>query len=159
MRGAVISTPPYDFMACCLIKCRENLSFIPTYIYIPREPQLLALSSKLHFRQVRGVRTRQRTSLGKQVGYKVLSALCVLGCDEGSLQMEAPLKRLRSTRLYGVTSQKTEFFTVTTRAGRPRGRSSSPGTVKNFFLFSTFSRLALGVYPTSFPIFPMGTGG
>jgi hypothetical protein len=35
------------------------------------------------------------------------------------------------------------------RAGRPRGRSSSPGMVENF-LFSTASRPALG--PTQLPI-------
>jgi hypothetical protein len=41
------------------------------------------------------------------------------------------------------------------RTGRPRGRISSPGRVKNFHLFIS-SRPALGADPTSYP---MGTRG
>jgi hypothetical protein len=51
----------------------------------------------------------------------------------------------------GLCSQYSDWL----RAGRLRGRSSSPGRVKNV-LFSKSSKPPLGVHPTSYP---MDTGG
>jgi hypothetical protein len=61
---------------------------------------------------------------------------------EGSVG--AYLGKCRDT-LVGYCSRYSDWL----RAGRPRGRSSSPGRVKNF-LFSTSSRSAVG--PTQPPI-------
>jgi hypothetical protein len=52
-----------------------------------------------------------------------------------------------------VTAQPSRYSNWL-RAGRPRGRSSRPGKVKNF-LFSTLFQTVSGVHPT---FYPMGTG-
>jgi hypothetical protein len=48
-----------------------------------------------------------------------------------------------STKVYVAFLPKSSRYSDWLRAGRPRGRSSSPGKVKNFF-FSTLSEPALG---------------
>jgi hypothetical protein len=67
---------------------------------------------------------------------------------EATCSSETSVGFQRATRSYSEPGYRSRYSDWL-RVGRPRGRSSSPGGVKNF-LFSTLSRSALG--PTRPPI-------